>query len=68
MYVGNETEIFTTTGCLSSCDKYYYTVSPLTNIKTIETDFRLRNYIALRFILTTGQHEEKEQVQMEKEI
>ena len=68
MYVGNETEIFMTTGCLSSCDKYYYTVSPLTNIRTTETGFGVRNYFKLRFILTTGQHERKEQVQLEREV
>ena len=68
MYVGNETEIFMTTGCLSSCDKYDYTLSPLTNIKTIKSETLGKNYITLRFIITTGRHEEKEQVQMEKEI
>ena len=68
MYVGNETEIFMTTGCLSSCDKYDYTLSPLTNIKTIKSQAIGKNYITLRFIITTGRHEEKEQVQMEKEI
>ena len=60
--MGNETEIFMTTGCLSSCNKYYYMVSPLTNIKAIDAKFRVKTYIALRFIITTGQYEEKEQV------
>ena len=68
MYVGNETEIFMTTGCLTSCDKYYYTVSPLTNIKTMGElpesmgMNSVNNYITLRFMLTTGQYEEQEQV------
>ena len=35
---GNETEIFTLTGCLSTCDKFGYAINPITALRGFKTD------------------------------
>ena len=76
IYEANETEIFILTGCLSSCDKYEYAVQPLTNLRSryiMKKEISVTdvgsitgcwdcNTLILKFVITTGRVEEKEQV------
>ena len=72
IYESNETEIFTVTGCLSSCDKYAYTIQPLTALRASMKDSThglaltttLDNKFTMKFVIPTGSHEQKEQVHM----
>ena len=60
---GNETEIFKLTGCLSSCNKYEYTVQPLTNLRTFKSDIYGNSY-KIKFVIPSGRHVEKTQVRI----
>ena len=73
LYIGNETEIFTLTGCLSSCDAYAYTIQPITSLRASKKDTdshglsltaTLNNRFTMKFVIPTGSHEHKEQVEM----
>ena len=62
----DENEILELTGCLSTCDKYEYSVQPMTDITDrtsfdFETETEL-NHLTLKFYFMSGRHEVKEQV------
>ena len=79
IYEGNETEIYNLTGCLSSCDKYAYTIQPLTALRASKPVVvgnsrdgleglmlapTMNNRFTMKFVIPTGSHEQKEQVNM----
>ena len=62
----SENELFDLTGCLSTCDKFEYSVRPMTDLTDgdsfeadSETDL---NLLTLKFYFASGRHEVKEQV------
>ena len=61
----NETEIFDLTGCLSKCDKFWYTIHSKGPLDT-ETckKYIPNNTLHMTFGFTNGIHEIREQVQM----
>ena len=65
LYTANETGIFRLTGCLSTCDKYEYTMRQLTNLEVFEQKGHLRgDRFKMQFVISTGLHEQREQVIM----
>ena len=58
-------KIYELTGCLSTCDKYEYSVLPdnqLNKFKYNQSNLKEPNAMALKFYFLTGRHEVKEQV------
>ena len=61
----NETEIFKLTGCLSKCDKYFYTIHARTELGTTKCKkASYNNTIKVSFGFESGLHEIREQVQI----
>ena len=62
--------IFELTGCLSTCDKYKYSASPVNELYNYPIDQLLqvinvtttRKYSWLRFYVPSGEYEERQQV------
>ena len=63
LYHGDENDVFELTGCLSSCDKFEYVASPLTDLRIMETPWKSNeNTLQISFFFTTGRHDVREQV------
>ena len=56
--------MFLLTGCLSTCDKFDYTIQQFTNLQAFEQKLQLRDRFKMKFVIPTGRHEQKEQVRM----
>ena len=45
------------------CEKYYYSIQPFTNMQGFKNKETTRPTLTLKFVLPTGRHEHKEQVE-----
>ena len=60
-YATNDTEIFHLTGCLSKCDKFYFTANARSELKENDNLTSVPSF-TISFRIPNGQNEIKEQV------